>query len=137
VPLLLIGLIFFRLFFLGPPPCYPGWPATLCACNGLWLLSHVAVSLKENNWFFITDQTPCIHTYLYTYVNDCEGLRRRLDLLDKMRKKYVCHSLFIDLSFGHKIQLVSPKEALTYYIKSRDIDLVNQSLCLKDWVPFF
>jgi hypothetical protein len=24
VPLLLIGLIFFRLFFLGPPPCYPG-----------------------------------------------------------------------------------------------------------------
>jgi hypothetical protein len=26
--------------------------------NGLWLLSHMAVSLKENNCFFVMDQTP-------------------------------------------------------------------------------
>jgi hypothetical protein len=29
---------------LGPPPCYPGWPAASCTCNGLWLLSHIAES---------------------------------------------------------------------------------------------
>jgi hypothetical protein len=42
--------IFVRLFFSGPPPCYPGWPATPCTCNGLRLLSCMPVSLKENNW---------------------------------------------------------------------------------------
>jgi hypothetical protein len=53
-----LALHFFQLFFLGPPPCQPRWPATPCACNGLWLLSCMAVSLKENNCFFVTDQTP-------------------------------------------------------------------------------
>jgi hypothetical protein len=50
------ALHFFRLFFLGPAPCYLGWPASPCTCNGLWLLRHMAVSLKENTWFFVTDQ---------------------------------------------------------------------------------
>jgi hypothetical protein len=36
----------------------PGWPATPCTCNGLWLLSRTAVSLKDNNWFIVKDQTP-------------------------------------------------------------------------------
>jgi hypothetical protein len=52
----------------GPPPCSPGWPAAPCTCNGLWLLSRMAVSLKENNCFFVTDQTPCpIVIYLNPY----------------------------------------------------------------------
>jgi hypothetical protein len=33
-----LALNFFRLFFSGPPPYLPGWPATPCTCNGLWLL---------------------------------------------------------------------------------------------------
>jgi hypothetical protein len=38
----------------------PGWPATPCTCNGLWLLRHMAVSLKENNWliFLLTFVGP-------------------------------------------------------------------------------
>jgi hypothetical protein len=28
---------------LCPPPCYPGWPASPCTCNGLRLFSHIAV----------------------------------------------------------------------------------------------
>jgi hypothetical protein len=48
---------FFRLFFLDPPPFFTGWQASPCTCNGLWLLSCMAVFLKENN-FFVTDQTP-------------------------------------------------------------------------------
>jgi hypothetical protein len=50
--------IFSDYSFLGPSPCSPGWQATPCICNGLWLLSRMAVSLKENNWFFVMDQTP-------------------------------------------------------------------------------
>jgi hypothetical protein len=52
---------------LGPLPCYRGWPATPCTCNGLWLLSHMAVSLKENNCFFVMDQTPR-HLYIHSLI---------------------------------------------------------------------
>jgi hypothetical protein len=38
------ALHFSRLFFLGPPPCQPGWPASPFTCNGLWLLRHMAGS---------------------------------------------------------------------------------------------
>jgi hypothetical protein len=41
-----LALHFFRSFFLGPPPCQPGWPASPCTCNGLWLLSPMPTSLK-------------------------------------------------------------------------------------------
>jgi hypothetical protein len=34
--------IFPIILFWGPPPCYPGWPATPCTSNGLWLLSRMA-----------------------------------------------------------------------------------------------
>jgi hypothetical protein len=33
----------------------------------LWLLSHLAVSLKVNNCFFVTDQTPCQNTWSYPF----------------------------------------------------------------------
>jgi hypothetical protein len=35
----------------------PNW-SVISRCS-LWLLIRMAVSLKENNWFFSTDQTPC------------------------------------------------------------------------------
>jgi hypothetical protein len=55
---------------LGPPPCQPGWPASPCTCNGLWLISHMAVSLKENNWFLLRIKLHAHYSSLtyYTYI---------------------------------------------------------------------
>jgi hypothetical protein len=53
-----LALHFFQLLFSDLPPCWPGWLASPCTCIGLWLHSHMAVSLKENI-FFVTDQTLC------------------------------------------------------------------------------
>jgi hypothetical protein len=38
--------ILLRLFFSCTPPCQPGWSASPCTCNGLWLHSHIAVFSK-------------------------------------------------------------------------------------------
>jgi hypothetical protein len=48
-----LALYFFQILFSCPPSCQPGWPASPCTCNDLWLLSQMAVCiLKENNCFF-------------------------------------------------------------------------------------
>jgi hypothetical protein len=47
-----VALHFFQLFFLCPPPCQPGWPASPCTCNGLWLHSCMAVFSKSTIVFF-------------------------------------------------------------------------------------
>jgi hypothetical protein len=39
--------VYFLSFFSCPPPCKPGWPASPCTCNGLWLHSHMAVFSKR------------------------------------------------------------------------------------------
>jgi hypothetical protein len=44
------ALYFFQLFFSCPPPW---WPVAPCTCNGLWILSRMAVSRKENIFFSI------------------------------------------------------------------------------------
>jgi hypothetical protein len=56
--LLLLGLTFFWLLFSCPPPCQPGWPASPCTCNGLWLHSRMALFSKNTFGFFVKDQTP-------------------------------------------------------------------------------
>jgi hypothetical protein len=37
---------------LGPPPCKPGWPASPCTCNDLWLLSCMASKYIVSPWHF-------------------------------------------------------------------------------------
>jgi hypothetical protein len=44
-----LALHFSNYSFLVHPTCHPGWPAPPCACNGLWLLSHMAVFSNFKN----------------------------------------------------------------------------------------
>jgi hypothetical protein len=62
------ALHFFRLLVLVHHLVLPGWPASPCTCNGLWLLSCMAVSLKENNWL-ITKMCFNMTVYLLLKLN--------------------------------------------------------------------
>jgi hypothetical protein len=52
---------------LCPPPCSPGWPASPCTCNGLWLISCMAVSLKEKYGHFTEQWHEKLHIYSILY----------------------------------------------------------------------
>jgi hypothetical protein len=56
VPLLLLGPPFFPIILFASTTLLNRMTGN--SCNGLLLLSCMAVSLKENNWFFVMDQTP-------------------------------------------------------------------------------
>jgi hypothetical protein len=90
VPLLLLGPPFFRLFHL----VNRDDRQLLAPCNGLWLLSHMAVSLKENNWFFVTDQTP--HPYptrsLPAQFNDWLQFPSSDGICTRVCVKWRCHT---------------------------------------------
>jgi hypothetical protein len=76
VPLLLLGSPFFQLFFSCSPPCQPGWPASLCTHNGLWLHSRMTVLSKRTIvvlqvQLHVVDEDSCINKCTYYC---CSGL---------------------------------------------------------------
>jgi hypothetical protein len=69
------ALHFFWFLFSCPPPCQPGWPASSCTCNGLWLQSHVAVFSKIRIVFSLRIKLYAVQvTNAHLYVTACKKI---------------------------------------------------------------
>jgi hypothetical protein len=45
-----LALLFFLLFFSGPPPCWPGWPTSPCTCNGMMGVLTGCLGFSTRAW---------------------------------------------------------------------------------------
>jgi hypothetical protein len=92
VPLLLLGPPFFPIILFGSTTLLTGMMGTPCTCNGLWLLSRMAVSLQESNWFFVGSNSMPGFKVLLMHVELPQFLCFNLYWLCVDWKKYVSSS---------------------------------------------